>query len=118
MAPWRLPVYFLVLIAWPSGLQAQHVRLERCEPAVIQSGVPTEVRLHGGGLEGVVLWTSFPAEIERIAEGEPLFRISTDHLGPGALRVHSDDGVSNLVYLTVRDGEDSLVATLGKTKAT
>ena len=117
MAPWRLPVYFLVLIAWPSGLQAQHVRLERCEPAVIQSGVPTEVRLHGGGLEGVVLWTSFPAEIERIAEGEPLFRISTDHPGPGALRVHSDDGVSNLVYLKVRDGEESLVASLGKTKA-
>ena len=106
MAPWRLPVCFLVLIAWPSGLQAQHVRLERCEPAVIQSGVPTEIRLHGGGLEGVVLWTSFPAEIERIAEGEPLFRISTDHLGPGALRVHSDDGVSRAPGKAERGGKE------------
>ena len=104
MAPWLLPVYLVVLTAWPCWLQAQNVRLERCEPAEIQSGVATEIRLHGGGLEEVSLWASFPAEIERIAEGEPLFRISTDYVGPGALRVHSNDGVSNMVYLRVEDG--------------
>ena len=117
MAPWLLPVYLVVLTAWPCWLQAQNVRLERCEPAEIQSGVATEIRLHGGGLEEVSLWASFPAEIERIAEGEPLFRISTDYVGPGALRVHSNDGVSNMVYLRVENGGDSAVASEGKTSA-
>lgn len=115
MAPWLLSACLVVSAVWPCWLQAQHVRLERCEPAVIQSGVATEIRLHGGGLEAVSLWASFPAEIERIAEDEPLFRISTDHLGPGALRVHSDDGVSNLVYMRVEDGGDAAVASQGKT---
>ena len=106
-----------MLAAGPSGLLAQHVRLERCEPSVIQSGKPAEVRLHGGGLEEVRLWTSFPSEIERIEDKAPVFRISTDYVGPGALRVHSDHGVSNLVYLRVSDREDSLVTSQARTRA-
>ncbi|HCQ39347.1 MAG TPA: hypothetical protein DIV39_09360 [Verrucomicrobiales bacterium] len=117
LAPCLFPVFCLAFLAGPSCLLAQHVRLERCEPAVIQSGKSIEVRLHGGGLEEVGLWTSFPAKIERIRDEEPLFRITTDYIGPGALRAHSDNGVSNLVYLRVKDGKESLVASQGRTKA-
>ena len=116
-APWlRLATGLALLLCSPVVL-AQHVRLERCEPAVIQSGSATEIRLHGGGLEGVSLWTSFPAEVERIEEKAPRFRILTKHVGAGALRVHSEHGVSNLVYLVVADGEKPLLASENKTTA-
>ena len=104
-------------MACPLGSLAQHVRLDRCEPTAIRSGVPTEIRLHGGGLEGVALWTSFPAKVERIDEKAPRFRISTDQVGAGALRVHSEHGVSNLVYLTVTDGERPRVPSQNKSNA-
>ncbi len=63
------------------------------------------------------LWTSFPAEVERIEEKAPRFRISTKHVGAGALRVHSEHGVSNLVYLVVADGKQPLLTSENKTTA-
>lgn len=117
VAPWLCRGAGFALVACPLGSLAQHVRLDRCEPTVIRSGVPTEIRLHGGGLEGVVLWTSFPAKVERIDEKAPRFRLSTDQIGAGALRVHSEHGVSNLVYLTVTDGERPVVTSQNKSTA-
>ncbi|MEC9055004.1 MAG: hypothetical protein VX633_06840, partial [Verrucomicrobiota bacterium] len=116
-APWLYRATGLALLLCSPAVLAQHVRLERCEPAVIQSGAATEIRLHGGGLEGVSLWTSFPAEVERIEEKAPRFRISTKHVGAGALRVHSEHGVSNLVYLVIADGKQPLLASENKTTA-
>jgi len=117
LGPWLCRGAGLALVACPLGSLAQHVRLDRCEPTAIRSGVPTEIRLHGGGLEGVALWTSFPAKVERIDEKAPRFRISTDQVGAGALRVHSEHGVSNLVYLTVTDGERPRVPSQNKSNA-
>ena len=116
-APWLCRATGLALLLCSPAVLAQHVRLERCEPAVIPSGATTEIRLHGGGLEGVSLWTSFPAEVERIEEKAPRFRISTKHVGAGALRVHSEHGVSNLVYLVIADGKQPLLASENKTTA-
>lgn len=98
------------------GANGQHVKLDRCEPASIQPGVPSEIRLHGGGLERCELWTSFPAKVERVDEKNPRFRITTEHVGPGAIRAHSGNGVSNLAYLLVEAAGKTLVPSENKTR--
>lgn len=94
---------------------AQYVRLDRCKPAEWKSGEAFEVQLEGGGLEEVSMWTSFPATIERLEEKAPRFRITTNHVGPGAVRAHSKNGVSNLVFVTVGRSKQAAVASASKT---
>lgn len=103
------------VLGWASLAAAQYVRLDRCNPANWKSGEAFEVRLEGSGLEEVEVWTSFPATIERIEEKAPRFRITTDYVGPGAVRAHSKNGLSNLAYVTVGGTTSTAVASTGKT---
>ena len=90
---------------------AQAIKIERCEPAAIESGDGgTEITLHGRGLEGVSLWSSFPAKIERIDDKAPKFRITTEFSGAGAIRAHSNLGVSDLFFLRSRASHEKVIA--------
>ncbi len=88
-------------VAIALSASAVEVKIDRCEPVSIKQGTSTEVRLHGRNLETAALWASFPAKIERVEGKEPRFRITTEFVGTGALRAHSDRGASDLFFLAI-----------------
>ena len=105
---------FLLAAAWVLGAAgpsaAQKVRIDRCTPSTFRSGETVEITLAGGGLEGVELWTSFPAKIERADEKAPRFRLTANFVGVGAIRAHSNEGVSNLTFVEVGSEERPVIS--------
>jgi hypothetical protein len=95
----------------------QHVTIERCQPAILQAGKSVEVHLSGRGLKQAMLWTSFPATVERIDEKASRFQITTDFIGAGAIRAHGEDGVSNLFFVTLDANESRIVPTESRTRS-
>lgn len=92
-----------------SDAGAQALKIDRCEPTSLRSGGSTEIKLHGPGLELAQIWTSFPAQIERIDEKAARFRVTTDFVGSGAIRAHGDQGASNLFFVQVEPGGDDVI---------
>ena len=114
IAPHWWTALAVAILLHPLETSAAAPSVSRVQPVAVIPGTTTTITLHGENLNGAVdLWTSFPAEVSRSADGDhAMFQLrlpSQTPTGIGAVRLITTNGMSGLLLLLV----DSLTASPG-----